>query len=502
MFNFKKADIKVNQIKNSLIKDIKKIETNNPLVIIYEKNTLSDIWKDLPSSDLLKSRLDKSCDYLCTSLPNKADTPVIFINLKNHDNNRFKELTEIRKILQSHFTDKNTFANIYVNLKNKNDEYNLLEAIVSFVTCKYNSTPNFSKNKDNKKVSNKFAINFYNLTNKHNAEKPLAEGYGTSLTRYLAMMPANILTPKSYVKEINKLAKQYGFKQTFYGHKQLEKLNAGAFLAVVQGSHHKDSGILHLKYTAKKNNKNTKTIALVGKGMCFDTGGNNLKTPTGSMYGMHHDMTGSAVALGTLVTLAELKVDFNIDCYLAIADNYISPESYRPGDVVYASNGMSIEVINTDAEGRMVLSDTLHMASNKKPDLIFDYATLTGSCVRALDNLQSGAVTNRPEFVSKLIDISNKSGERVWPFPYNEDYDDILKSEVADIKQCHEGSSDVIRAARFLGKFVDQNIPWVHIDLSANENKGGLAHVCSNTTGFGVRFTSHALVDHKLHLID
>lgn len=498
MFDFKKTTIKVIQNKNSPIKDIKKIETNTPLIVIFEKSTLSNIWKDLPHSEILKSRLKDEKDSFSTSFPNKLNTPVIFINFKRHENNRFKELTNIKNALKAHFNENIDAANVYVNLKNKQDEYDVSEGIISFLSCKYNPMPSFLKDKKAKNTISSFTINFYNLQHKHDFKRPLAETHGTSLARYLAMMPPNLLTPKTYVQEINKLATKYKFKKTFYGHKQLEKLNAGAFLAVVQGSGHKDSGIMHLQYTPKKANKNTKSVALVGKGMCFDTGGHNLKTSSGSMYGMHNDMTGSAIALASLVTFAELEVDFRIDCYLAIADNYLSEESYRPGDVVIASNGMSIEVINTDAEGRMVLSDTLHMASLKKPNLIMDYATLTGNCVRTLDNLQSGAVTNKPEFVSKLLDISNISGERVWPLPYNEDYDDVLKSEVADIKQCHEGSSDATRAARFLGKFIENNTPWVHIDLSANENNGGLAHVCSNTTGFGVRFTAYALLESDL----
>jgi len=498
MFDFKKTVLKINQSKNTLIKDIKKIESNNPVVIVYEKSTLPKIWKDIPNSEILKSRIKEDKDFYSTSFPNKLNTPVIFINFKRFENNRFKELTNIKNALKSHFDENVDTANIYINLINKQDEYDISEGIISFLGCKYNSMPSFVKDKKSKKANSSFTVNFYNLQNKHDFSRPLAESHGTSLARYLAMMPPNLLTPKTYVQEINKLATKYKFKKTFYGHKQLEKLNAGAFLAVVQGSSHKDYGIMHLRYSPKKANKNTKSVALVGKGMCFDTGGHNLKTPLGSMYGMHHDMTGSAIALASLVTLAELEVNFHVDCYLAIADNYLSADSYRPGDVVIASNGMSIEVINTDAEGRMVLSDTLYMASLKKPNLIMDYATLTGSCVRTLDNLQSGAVTNKPEFNSKLLEISNSCGERVWPLPYNEDYDEVLKSEVADIKQCHEGSSDATRAARFLGKFIEHDTPWVHIDLSANENNGGLAHVCSNTTGFGVRFTAHALLDSNL----
>jgi leucyl aminopeptidase len=208
------------------------------------------------------------------------------------------------------------------------------------------------------------------------------------------------------------------------------------------------------------------------------------------MHGMHEDMEGSAVALGTLLALTELKVDFPIDCWLALATNQIGPNAYRQNEVIKAASGMSIEIMHTDAEGRMVLADTLYLASQRKPRMILDYATLTGACVGALSTRMSGVFSNNQALYPKLIQAGEESGERVWPFPLYEDFKEALKSEIADIKQCTlDSDADHILAALFLKEFIGKDIDWVHVDLAAGNRKGGLAHIPTATTGFGVRFS-------------
>lgn len=172
----------------------------------------------------------------------------------------------------------------------------------------------------------------------------------------------------------------------------------------------------------------------------------------------------------------------------------IGPAAYKPNDVVKTMKGKTIEVIDSDAEGRMVLSDTLWLAGTHKPDLMMDFATLTGACLRAIGTNYSGAYTNRSEWYSKIIEAGRESGERVWPFPNDKDYGRCLKSEVADIKQCRvTGGSDHIEAGYFLNEFVPETIPWVHVDLSAAESDEGLAHVETKLTGFGPRFVTSFL---------
>lgn len=335
------------------------------------------------------------------------------------------------------------------------------------------------------------AIDVYGVD--HNEDAALRAGaYGNHLARALSVLPENELGPAQYVKRVRKLAAENGWRLRFLDEKQLAALGAGAFLAVTR-TRAVGSGIAHVRYTPRQASK--PPVALVGKGICFDTGGVNLK-PARHMYGMHEDMAGSAVALGTLSALARLQVPFQVDCYLAIAENAIGPASYRPNEVVRAADGTTIEVVHTDAEGRMVLADTLVLASRARPGLIIDYATLTGACVHALGTRMTGVFTNRTALIPQLIEAGRASGERVWPFPLEDDYNADLKSDIADVKQCTlEGEADHILAALFLKRFIAHDPTWIHLDLSAGRHKGGLGVVPSDVTGFGVDFTLALLTD-------
>ena len=257
---------------------------------------------------------------------------------------------------------------------------------------------------------------------------------------------------------------------------------------------------MRLQYRPDKGATNP-AVALVGKGIIFDTGGTNLK-PFKGMLDMHMDMSGSAVAVATLAALTELQVPLAIDCWLAITENCIGPAAYKPRDIVTASNGVSIEVIHTDAEGRMALADTLALAGQEKPNAIIDFATLTGSCVAALTDRYSGALTNRASLNELLIETGSECGERVWPFPMDKDFDEEIQSEVADVVQCAAaGGGDHIQAARFLSRFVPKQAAWVHIDLSAASRKGGLAQVPTEITGFGARYAISLVLDSHAQLL-
>ncbi len=309
---------------------------------------------------------------------------------------------------------------------------------------------------------------------------------GSLLTRSLTMTPPNELNPTQYRAKIAELAKSNGWQYQELDMTQLTKMGAGAFVAVGQGSDPLDAAIVHLTYTPKKAEKH---IALVGKGICFDTGGHNLK-PAKYMNGMHEDMNGSAVALGVLLAASRAELPIKIDCWLAIAQNHIGPLAYKQNDVVTALNGTTIEIVHTDAEGRMVLADTLTLASREKPDWMIDFATLTGSMVSALGDRYSGVLGNKPELLCKAVGIGAAVGERVCAFPFDEDYEEDLESSIADVKQCTlEGGADHVHAARFLAKFIENEIPWLHLDLSSYNRKGGLGAVASDVNGFGVALT-------------
>ncbi len=314
-------------------------------------------------------------------------------------------------------------------------------------------------------------------------ERALAEG--NTLCRQLTVLPPNMLRPGSYRERIRALAKEAAWQIEEYDSKRLKKLKAGAFLAVARGSEHDDAAIVRLTYMGAAKGRKTQRIALVGKGICFDTGGHNLK-PARYMNNMHDDMNGSAVALGILTAATRLKLAVNLEVWLAIAENHLSPEAYTQNEVVTAMNGTSIEIVHTDAEGRMVLADALTLAAQEKPALIIDFATLTGSMAVALGERMSGVISNRDDLAARAVAAGNLTGERVVAFPMPDDYDEALDSTVADVKQCTlDGEADHILAARFLQRFV-ADTPWLHVDLSASRCKGGLGAAGSDINGFGV----------------
>jgi leucyl aminopeptidase len=324
-------------------------------------------------------------------------------------------------------------------------------------------------------------------------ERLAAEARGNGLARWLTALPANVLTPASYRREVARLARRHGWRMHFFGRSALERLGAGAFLAVTQ-AHDAEGGIVQLSYRPQRARR-APVVALVGKGVCFDTGGINLK-PHRSMLDMHTDMGGSAVALAVLEALTTLEFPFGVDAWLALAENQIGPRAYKPQDIVRALNGTTIQVIHSDAEGRMLLADTLALAARAKPKLIVDYATLTGACVMALSERYAGVFTNRASLRPVLESAGVASGERVWTFPMDEDFDSDLESRVADVLQCAvDARADHILAARFLKRFVPDNIAWAHVDLAPSERKGGLGHVTTDITGFGVRYSLNLLLD-------
>ncbi len=336
------------------------------------------------------------------------------------------------------------------------------------------------KSKDERKALKKITLHGWKAADGFAAQQALAEG--SALTRALTLLPANELTPKAYRERVRLLAKDNGWAVEEFDMKKLRKLGAGAFVAVAQGSGDEEAAIVRLSYRPKGAKK---TVALVGKGICFDTGGHNLK-PARYMHGMHEDMNGSAVALGVLLAATRLKLPVALDAWLALAQNHISPAAYKQNDVVKALNGTTIEIVHTDAEGRMVLADTLALAAKEKPAAIVDFATLTGSMAVALGARYSGVLSNRENLAAAAVAAGKAAGERVCAFPLDADYEEALESKIADIKQCTmDSEADHILAGRFLLRFVNE-LPWLHVDLSASRCDGGLGAVGSEVTGFGV----------------
>jgi leucyl aminopeptidase len=341
------------------------------------------------------------------------------------------------------------------------------------------------------------SIRLLGLGGRINTSRIEAEAKGNNLARWLTALPPNYLDAVAYADLAFSLAKEHGWQCKRFGTKELSSLGCGAFLAVAQGNDDDSAVIVRLRY--RPGNKSARAdLSLVGKGIIFDTGGINLK-PFEFMLDMHGDMQGSAVALGTFLAISEMRLPIAVDCWLAITENRIGPKAYKSQDVITAANGKTIQTVHTDAEGRMALADTLVLASRDKPGLIVDYATLTGSCIRALTTRYSGVFTNREHLHGELTDVGQQSGERVWPFPIGNEFMEDLKSETADFQQCSvKGVGDHILAASFLAEFIEGDVPWIHMDLAAGQNEKGLGHIGSRFTGFGVRYTMSAILDKDL----
>ena len=322
---------------------------------------------------------------------------------------------------------------------------------------------------------------------------------GTNLVRWLTALPPNVLNAAGYREAITRLARTHSLRLRWLDERALKRLGANAFLAVAAANAERGAGIAHLAYRpAGARGRARPDVALIGKGILFDTGGVNLKNHR-AMLDMHTDMSGSAVALATLIALQELRAPLAADAWLAITENRVGPHAYKPQDVIRAANGVTIQVIHSDAEGRMVLADTLALAARTRPRFMMDFATLTGACIYALTERMSGVFTNREALAPKLVAAGRASGERVWNFPFEEDYDADIESKVADVVQCAvEGKGDHIHATRFLSRFVPKHTPWVHVDLASASRTGGLAHVTTDVTGFGVRFALELLLKQDL----
>lgn len=459
------------------------------LVLMPKAKTLQ---KDIPYGDLLAATLkrrDMKLEELAKT-PVAANTEkgalVVWV-MMDAAKDTFGLQTQVRKAMQPLLDEHPKELSIVVTGMNAQREAEL---------AVYGAWVNgallpVSKKKDERKALQKIAL--YGCGDNKAFDALKAQAAGNLLCRELTVLPPNELTPGAYRQRVKKLAQENKWKHEEFDMKALRKMGAGAFVAVAQGSHDEDAAIVHLTY---KHPKAKQTVALVGKGICFDTGGHNLK-PSRYMLNMHEDMNGSAVSLGILLAASQQKLPVNIDCWLALAQNHISPKAYKQNDIVKALNGTHIEVMHTDAEGRMVLADTLTLASRAKPDLMIDFATLTGSMAMALGARYSGVFATTDELAQRAVSTSKQVGERLCAFPQDEDYEPALDSKVADIKQCTlEGDADHILATRFLKRFVEKDTPWLHVDLSASRCEGGLGAVASEVNGFGVAWGLRMLSFH------
>lgn len=338
------------------------------------------------------------------------------------------------------------------------------------------SKTNFSKTI--KLVSNK---NSRSLSKKFNHNKSVAQG--VFLARDLVNEPSNILNPEDYAKQIKGLSK-YGLKVEVLNEVKMKKLGMDSLLGVGRGSQY-DSQLVIIKWDGLKTKK-TKPLCFVGKGVCFDSGGISLK-PGNKMEEMIGDMGGSAAVVGLMKSLALRKAKANVVGIVGLVENMPDGTAQKPGDIVNTMSGQTIEIQNTDAEGRLVLADALWYAQDRfKPEFMIDLATLTGAIVMSLGNKMAGIFSNNDSLSDKLFIAGEESGDLVWRLPLSSSYDKMINSQFADMKNIGMGGAGSITAAQFLKRFVNK-VPWVHVDIAGTAT--GMEKNSINTswaTGFGV----------------
>ncbi len=304
---------------------------------------------------------------------------------------------------------------------------------------------------------------------------------GIRTVRDLGNAPANVITPTRLAQRAEEIARSVGVKATVYGKKEIERMKMGGLLAVNRGSAEEPRFIV-LEYSPRKAKKH---VALVGKGITFDSGGISIK-PAEKMEEMKFDMCGAAAVIGTIEAAAKLELPIKITGAIPSTDNLPSGSAYKPGDIITMMSGKTVEIVNTDAEGRMILADALHYASELKPDHLIDYATLTGACVVALASEAAGLFSNDDELARKLIESGERVGGRM---PVWDDYKDLIRSEWADMKNSGGRWGGAITAALFLKEYV--NCPsWAHLDIAGTAYaEQETAREARGATGAGVRVT-------------
>lgn len=318
---------------------------------------------------------------------------------------------------------------------------------------------------------------------------------GVFLTRDLVSEPANVIYPESLAKQCQALEK-LGVKVDVLGDKEMAKLGMGALLGVGQGSD-RESRLVVMEWNGRRKKSGPGPVAFVGKGVTFDTGGISIK-PSGGMEMMKWDMGGSAAVIGAMKALAGRKAKAHVIGVVGLVENMPSGAAQRPGDVVTSMSGQTIEVINTDAEGRLVLADALHYTQDRfKPQLVVDLATLTGAIITSLGNEYAGMFSNDDKLCGQLDKAGKAEGEKVWRMPLGEPYDKLINSQIADMKNVGSGAKGgSITAAQFLKRYIKDGTPWAHLDIAGTAwADAAKPTVPKGGAGFGVRLLNRLIAD-------
>ncbi len=475
--------------KNSSSKKV----SSNHVLFVDEKFNINGIKKYISNSeflyisDLLKNS-DLKKDFLVFEINSKKT--IFLVSIKK--NIKISDIENLGAKLHGHI-DYNKRKEYLVNSDTINSKINNFAGHFLHGLKLKSYEFNIYKSKKNKKiVSVNVIANKNKISNKSQLRfKALEEG--TFFTRDLVSEPGNVLHPDEYAKRINSL-KKFGLKVNIYDEKKLKKLGMNALLGVGQGSI-RGSYLVTMEWKGVKNN--SKPLAFIGKGVCFDTGGISLK-PAKFMEDMTYDMAGSATVVGLMKNLALRKAKINAVGVVGLVENMPGGNAQRPGDIVKSYSGKTIEILNTDAEGRLVLADALTYTEKKfKPRFIVDLATLTGAIIVSLGSEYAGLFSNDDKLSDQLIDAGNKVDEKIWRMPLHKNFDKLIDSKNADMQNInYVGGAGSTTAAQFLQRFVLNKTPWAHLDIAGMAfSKYGGALNSGGATGYGVRLLNKLIED-------
>jgi len=467
--------------------------SSSPILFVDEKFNINGLKKHISDSEF---------SYILDLLKNsdlKKDLLVFEINSK-----KTIFLVSIKKDIKiSDIENLGAKFHSYINYDKKNDYVvnsdtvsskikNFIGHFLHGIKLKSYEFNIYKSEKNKKSVS----INVIGSKNKISSQDQLrfkALEEGTFFARDLVSEPGNILHPDEYAKRINSL-KKFGLKVNIYDEKKLKKLGMNALLGVGQGSI-RGSYLVTMEWYGAKNN--SKPLAFVGKGVCFDTGGISLK-PAKFMEDMTYDMAGSATVVGLMKNLALRKAKINAVGVVGLVENMPGGNAQRPGDIVKSYSGKTIEILNTDAEGRLVLADALTFTEKKfKPKFMVDLATLTGAIIVSLGSEYGGLFSNDDKLSKQLIEAGEKVDEKLWRMPLHKNFDKLINSKNADMQNInYVGGAGSTTAAQFLQRFILNKTPWAHLDIAGMAfSKYGGALNSGGATGYGVRLLNKLIED-------
>ena len=479
-------------IKINFKKQVFNKSSENLILFVDENFNISSLKKNISNSDysyisdLLKTR-DSKKKIITFDINSKRK--IILVSLKRNVTNSevenlgadcYKIIKELKKT--NFFINSDTVTN-----KSKNFVGHFLHGIKlkSYLFEKYKS----------KKTNKDIVLNILgkNIPTINDQAKFNAIEEGTFYARDLVSEPGNVLHPDEYAKRINSL-KKFGLKINVYDEKKLKKLGMNTLLGVGQGSI-RGSYLVTMEWNGLKNK--SRPLAFVGKGVCFDTGGISLK-PAKFMEDMTYDMAGSAVVVGLMKNLALRKAKVNAVGVVGLVENMPGGNAQRPGDIVKSYSGKTVEILNTDAEGRLVLADAITYTEKKfKPRFIIDLATLTGAIIVSLGSEYAGLFSNDDKLSKQLIEAGKNVEEKVWRMPLNKNYDKLIDSKNADMQNInYVGGAGSTTAAQFLQRFILNKTPWAHLDIAGMAfSKYGGALNSGGATGYGVRLLNKLIED-------